>query len=137
MRLSKNGLQIQKSHWQMIRGEFLTILSKKILLIRFLISISFRFNKMLPQKHFDKMEKVEKAAAELLNNAKPNPFKSKDIVEIKENTIDKHIKSTTVSDDEYDDDYDYNYPDDDIDSDTDADEIVTITPKVVSTTKCK
>lgn len=92
---------------------------------------------MLPQKHFDKMEKVEKAAAELLNNAKLDPLKSKDIVEIKENTIDKHIKSTTVSDDEYDDDYDYNYPDDDTDSDTDTDEIVTITPKVVSTTKCK
>lgn len=90
---------------------------------------------MLPQKHFDK---IEKAAAELLNHATADSLgtkKSKKVIEIKENTIDKNVKSTTVSDDEYVDDYDYNYDDD---SENEDDDIVTMTSKTVSaTTKCK
>jgi len=84
-----------------------------------------RFNKMLPQSHFDR---IEKAAAEQLNN--PTFEKSKKVVEIKENTIDKNIKSTTVADEEYDGDYEYDYNNDD----TEDEDIVTITPKSVSTT---
>lgn len=89
---------------------------------------------MLPQKHFDR---IEKAAAEILNASTESSDlkKSKKVIEIKENSIDKSIRTSTVSDDEYDDEYEYNY--DDSDSDTDGDTIVTITPKPVPTTKRK
>lgn len=90
----------------------------------FCIFFCNRFNKMLPQNHFDR---IEKANAEQVNSATVE--KSRKVVEIKENTIDKNIKSTTVADDEYDGDYDYSY-----DDDTEDEDIVTITPKSVSTT---
>lgn len=88
-------------------------------------------NKMLPQKHFDL---IEKEAMDMLKSSTDasNINKSKKVVDIKENSITKNDKP--LSDDEYDDDYDYNYDIDD-DGDNDSEEVVSITPKPVPTTK--
>lgn len=91
-----------------------------------------RHNKMLPQKHFDKIEKG--AIDHITPSAKPALAKDehapKKMVEIKDNALDKNAK-----DDDDDSEYDYYY-DDDIDN---GDDIVTVTPKTVSnkTRKCK
>lgn len=86
---------------------------------------------MLPQEHFDISEKE---AMDMLKSStvSSNANKSKKVVEIKENSVGKNDKQ--LSDDEYDDDYDYNYDIDD-DGDNDSEEVVSITPKPVSTTK--
>lgn len=80
---------------------------------------------MLPQKHFDK---IEKGAIDQINpSAKPtikNENTPKKVVEIKENALDKNTKAA----DDDDAEYDYYY-DDDNDNDED---IVTVTPKTVS-----
>lgn len=83
---------------------------------------------MLPAKHFnlfDKSMETLKSSTEATLDSK-----SKNIIEIKENAIDKNAKTST--DDEYDDEYDY-YGD----SDNDSDEVVPITPKSVTITTCK
>lgn len=92
-----------------------------------------RYNKMLPDSHF---EKIEKGAIDHINpSAKPITTKdenvaSKKVVEIKENALDKNIK--TVSDDE-DPEYDYyNDNDNEYDDDIDNDDLVTVTPKIVT-----
>lgn len=75
---------------------------------------------MLPQKHFDK---IEKGAIDQINpSTKPAKVENppKKVVEIKENALDKKV---SADDDEYE--YDYNY-DDDIDNN---DDIVNVTPK--------
>lgn len=93
----------------------------------YLISFYLRFNKMLPRKHFDKIEKgaidhISPSSAKPITKDEHSPKK---VVEIKENSLDKNTKAS----DDDDDEYDYYY-DDDIDS-TD-DQIITVTPKTVS-----
>lgn len=82
----------------------------------------------------DTFEKLEKEAMEkeamLKSSTEPSDSKVKKVVDIKENTIDKNAKP--LSDDEYDDDYDYSNDD----GDNDTDEIVSITMKPASPTKC-
>lgn len=77
---------------------------------------------MLPQKHFDK---IEKGAIDQINpSAKPITKDSpKKVVEIKENSLDKNSKA---ADDEDDSEYDYYYDDDD------NEDIVTVTPKTLT-----
>lgn len=69
---------------------------------------------MLPATHFDLFDK----ATETLKSSTASTLdsKSKNIIEIKENAIDKNAK--TLTDDEYDDEYDYD------DGDNDSDEVV-------------
>lgn len=83
---------------------------------------------MLPQKHFDALEK--EAIDMLKSSTDSSDSKVKKVVDIKENAIDKNAKP--LPDDEYDDDYDYSNDDGDTD-----DEVVSITPKSVSPIKCK
>lgn len=85
---------------------------------------------MLPQKHFDALEKE---AMDMLNSSTDSSdTKVKKVVDIKENAIDKTSK-TLSDDDAYDDDYEYTNDD----GDSDTDEVISITPKPVSAIKCK
>lgn len=88
---------------------------------------------MLPQKHFDK---IEKDAVDMIGGHEPAKDEkiAKKVVEIKENAIEKNAKTVDEddSDDSDDDDYyDYNYDDD---SDNYNEDLVTLTPKTVTTT---
>lgn len=95
----------------------------------------YRFNKMLPKKHFDKIEKD--AIDQISSSVKPitkEETSPKKVVEIKENALDKNSKVTDENDDS-----EYDYYSDEYDDDLDTDDIVTVTPKATTSTtrKCK
>lgn len=95
---------------------------------------AFRYNKMLPKKHFDKIEKD--AIDQISSTAKPITKEDhapplKKVIEIEKNLIDKSTKMLPDDDDAA---YDY-YADDTYDDDTDNDEdIVTVTQKPTTST---
>lgn len=87
---------------------------------------------MLPKEHFDKIEKgaIDQISSTAKSITKEEP-PSKKVVEIKENSLDKSAKVPTDVDDSQ---YDY-YSDDMYDDDADNEEdIVTVKPKITSTT---
>lgn len=97
-----------------------------------ILNLISRYNKMLPNSHF---EKIEKGAIDHINPSSAKPITKeenspKKVVEIKEKALDKNTKAIDDDDDAYDYYNDNEYDDDD----NEADDIVTVTPKVVSVT---
>lgn len=92
---------------------------------------------MLPKKHFDRIEKealdMTKSTTDSIAVNKSDAFKSKKVIDIKENAIEKSAGATSDND-EYE--YDYNdYYDDNDNYTSDGDDIITVTPKSATTVK--